>query len=181
MSEVCKNTVDAICGDEDLMAFLIVLKEKNGGELKIMHLFKFGSDGSGGGPIFKQVLDEERQQGSVYATGMVTMQLVAELPDEQVAIIYNNNLVNSSLSWRPLRLLFKKETTEIIKEEQERLEKERDELEDYEVMDGITITHVGYYCMCDMKVHYLKILLPISRHILATKRIIPLKNDFSQF
>ena len=163
------------------MAYLIDLKEKNGGELKIRHLFKFGSDGSGGGPIFKQVLDEERQQGSVYATGMVTMQLVAELPDEQVAIIYNNNLVNSSLSWRPLRLLFKKETTEIIKEEQERLEKERDELEDYEVMDGITITHVGYYCMCDMKVHYLKILLPISRHILATKRIIPLKNDFSQF
>ena len=151
MKEVCTNTVDAICADEDLAQKLFELKEQNGGKLKLKHYFKYGSDGSKGGPIFKQVFDQEREQGALYSSGMVSMQIVAELENGQVAIIYNNPLVNSSLAWRPLRLLFKAETTELTVEEKNRLEKERDELEEYEVYDGITVEHHGFYCMCDMK------------------------------
>ena len=151
MSEVCKNTVDAICRDEDIAQKLFELKEQNGGKLKLRHYFKFGSDGSKGQPIFKQILDEERYQGALYATGMVSMQLVAELENGQFVIIYNNSLMNSSLSWRPLRLLFKAESKELILEEKARLDKELDELQPYEVYDGITVEHKGFYCMCDMK------------------------------
>ena len=134
--------------------------------MKLKHYFKYGSDGSKGLPIFKQILDAERDQGAIYATGMVSMQIVAELENGQKAIIYNNSLVNSSLSWRPLRFLFKSETTEITVQEKERLEKERDELEDYEVFDGITVEHVGFYCMCDQKAQCLKTTQKKSHFVL---------------
>ena len=57
------------------------------------------------------------------------------------------------LSWRPLRLLFKSETNELIKEEKERLDHERQALaeENYELFEGIKVNFVGFYAMADMK------------------------------
>ena len=83
----------------------------------------------------------------------VCVACVAKLQNGQFAILYNNNLVNSSLSWRPLRLLFQKESIALIKEEKERLDRQRNELEseEYELFEGITVKFRGYYTMCDMK------------------------------
>ena len=60
--------------------------------------------------------------------------------------------MNSSLSSRPLRLWFVKETDERILEEKARLDKERKELKPYEWAEGVTFEFQGWYCMCDMKV-----------------------------
>ena len=60
--------------------------------------------------------------------------------------------MNSSLSSRPLRLWFVKETDEVIKEEKARLDQERKELIPYEWAEGVTFEFHGWYCMCDMKV-----------------------------
>ena len=157
MGEVLKNTLHSIFEDQEMVAKLQELKEANGGNLELEFYYKFGSDGSKGHPIFKMVLDEERDQGCLYASGLVPIQIVAKLRNGQVAIVYNNNLVNSSLSWRPLRLLFKKESTAIIKEEKERLYQQRSELasENYELLDGISVKFTGWYTMCDMKVSVL--------------------------
>ena len=151
MNEVCKNTAEQIFADDDLAERLIELRDENGGLLSVIFYFKYGSDGSQGHPIFKQILDAERYQGAVYCTGMVVMQIVAKMRDGSKHIIYYNALVNSSLSWRPLRLLFKKESTELIREEKARLDVERAELQDFEIMDGVTITFIGIYSMNDMK------------------------------
>ena len=152
MNDVCKNTVEQIFeANDQLVEQLMELRDENGGVQKVIFYFKYGSDGSQGHPIFKQILDAERYQGAVYATGMVPMQLVAFMQNGRKEIIYNNVLVNSSLSWRPLRILFKKESTEIIKEEKARLDSERAQLQDFEILDGITITFKGIYSMNDMK------------------------------
>ena len=75
-------------------------------------------------------------------------------------LIFPYSLVNSSLSWRPLRILFKKETNELIKEEKERLDIERNELQsqDYEIFEGINVKFVIFCSMCDMKVSVSKFL-----------------------
>ena len=153
LGEVAKNTLHGIYQDDELTAKLLELKEANGGSLDLVFYYKFGSDGSQGHPVFKQVLDDERYQGACYASGFIAIQCVAKLQNGQVAILYNNNLVNSSLSWRPLRLLFQKESIALIKEEKERLDRQRNELEseEYELFEGITVKFRGYYTMCDMK------------------------------
>ena len=152
MNDVCKNTVEQIFeANDQLVEQLMELRNENGGVQKVIFYFKYGSDGSQGHPIFKQILDAERYQGAVYATGMVPMQLVVFLSNGRKEILYNNVLVNSSLSWRPLRILFKKESTELIKDEKARLDSERAQLQDIEILDGITITFKGIYSMNDMK------------------------------
>ena len=155
--DMCKNTIKLIFDDEDLMAKLIEFRDENGGTLTVVFYYKLGSDGSGDQPIFKQALDEERDLGAVYASGMVVMQIVAKMSDGRNEIIYNNSLVNSSLSWRPLRLLFKKETTAIIKEEYERLFGERQELKalNYELVDGVSVDFKGNYSLAELKVQCL--------------------------
>ena len=159
-ASLCKNTLHGIFDDEELVQKLFELKEANGGELVLTFYYKTGSDGSKGHPVFKMVLDEERDQGALYASGMIPMQVIAKQSNGQVAILYNNSLVNSSLSWRPLRLLFKSETNELIKEEKERLDRERQELaeENYELFEGIKVNFVGFYAMADMKALCLKII-----------------------
>ena len=155
--EMVKNTIELIFKDEALMMKLIELRDENGGTLVIVFYYKFGSDGSGDQPIFKQALDQERDLGAVHASGMVAMQCIAKMDDGRKEILYNNSLVNSSLSWRPLRFLFKKETTAIIKEEYERLSGERRELEaeNYELVDGVNVEFCGKHSLGDLKVHCL--------------------------
>ena len=168
MAEVVKNTLHAIFDDDDLFEKLQDLKERNGGELEGTFYLKEGSDGSGGEPIIKKVLSDERDQGCLYASGIIAMQIVIKMNDGEEVILFNNSLVNSSLSWRPLRLLFKKETTELIKMERERLDKERKDLcsEAYELFDGIKIKFVIFCSMCDMKVSVSKLphFCPIFVH-----------------
>ena len=64
MDELCKNTVDQIFEDQDLAEKVIELRDENGGTLKLKYFFKYGSDGSQGHPIFKQIISGERYQGA---------------------------------------------------------------------------------------------------------------------
>ena len=154
LQNLLENTVDMILKDGNLIDVLLDLQEKNGGKLILVFYFKFGSDGSSGHPKFKQLMDEERQQGHCYATGLIGMQLVAEMRNGDKIIVYNNSLVNSSLAWRPVRLWFVKETTERIIEEKLRLDVERSELRTFEWFTGIFVNFAGFYSMADMKVLY---------------------------
>ena len=151
---MCINTVNLILECEKLSETVIKLRDENGGHITLKYYFKFGSDGSNGHPIFKQILNSERDQGSVYATGMVSMQIVCELPNGEIHVVYDNPLVNSSLSWRPLHLWFVKETLARIKIEKDRLFLERKELNDFEYQwcEGVIVKFIGFYSMCDKKV-----------------------------
>ena len=68
-----------ILKDPAFIDLLLDLKAKNGGELILVMYYKFGSDGSSGHPKFKQLMDEERQQGNCYVTGLIAMQIIAEM------------------------------------------------------------------------------------------------------
>ena len=65
--------------DGPIIDLLLDLKEKNGGNLDLVMYYKFGSDGSSGHPKFKQLMDEDRKQGACYVTGMIPLQIIAEM------------------------------------------------------------------------------------------------------
>ena len=90
MEEVVKNTLHSIFEDDDMMEKLEELREKNGGTLKLSFYLKEGSDGSSGQPIIKKVLSDERDQGCIYASGIIAIQIVAKMDDGTDEILFNN-------------------------------------------------------------------------------------------
>ena len=71
--DMCKNTIELIFKDDDLMVKLIKLRDENGGTLLVVFYYKLGSDGSGDQAIFKRALEKERELGGWYASGVVPM------------------------------------------------------------------------------------------------------------
>ena len=68
-----------ILNNGPVIDLLLDLREKNGGSLTLVMYYKFGSDGSSDHPKFKQLMDEERKQGACYVTGMIPLQIIAEM------------------------------------------------------------------------------------------------------
>ena len=85
LQNMIENTIDGILSDPAVAAKIFELIAKYG-EIKLIFLYKFGSDGSSGHPKIKQIVDEERQQGSLYATSFVPMQILAQLPNGDYVI-----------------------------------------------------------------------------------------------
>ena len=155
MKSLCVNTSLLILeADDGIAAEALYLKDMNGGRLRLKFLYKYGSDGGSGHPIFKQIMDLERKQGHCFVSGMVPLQIVALMDNGDIIIIYNNPLMNSSLSWRPLHLWFTKETKVRTQIEKGQLKAEEIELRGYvhEWINGITIEFEGYDSMNDLKV-----------------------------
>ena len=155
LKNLCINTATLILDSDDgIAAEALYLKGLNGGKLRLKFLYKYGSDGITGIPIFKQIMDIERKQGHCFVSGMVPLQIVALMDNGEIVIIYHNPLLNSSLSWRPLHLWFVKETANRTLIEKGQLKAEELALRNflYEWMDGITIEFEGYDCMNDQKV-----------------------------
>ena len=78
LQSMIENTIDGILADQAVQAVIFDLIRKHG-EIKLIFLYKFGSDGSSGHPKIKQIVDEERHDGKLYATSFVPMQILAKL------------------------------------------------------------------------------------------------------
>ena len=155
LKNLCVNTATLILDTYDgIAAEALYLRDQNGGKLRLKFLYKYGSDGGNGHPIFKQIMDIERKQGHCFVSGMVPLQIIAIMDNGDVIILYHNPLLNSSLSWRPLHLWFVKETANRTLIEKGQLKAEELALRNYihEWLNGIFLEFEGYDAMNDMKV-----------------------------
>ena len=152
LQSLLDHTVSRILDDEDIQLQINRLIKLNDDQpLLLEFLYKYGSDGTGGLGKFKQKADESYVPGKLYATSMVPLQIVTYV-GQKIFILYNNHLVNSSLSVRPLRHQYLSESTEIIKKEDARLENEISCLHKMQWTEKISIGYLGFKSMLDQKV-----------------------------
>ena len=72
--------------------------------------FKMGTDGTSGNTTFKQLGAEATDSGCIQASHFVVLQVTTKVNGVR-KLVYTNPLCNSSISCRPLRYWFTKETT----------------------------------------------------------------------
>lgn len=142
LQEILNITVKRILQDDLVAARVRDLSEKNGGELDLKFLYKWGVDGSKGHPIWKQVCECCRDPGALLASHMVGLQMVAVV-NGKMEVIYDNVLCNSPLACRPLRLWWVNETNEHVAEEIGRIRQEQANLQPFEWEQGITVRFAG--------------------------------------
>lgn len=128
MQKLLDHTMSRIL-DDPLVAEKLSELSKSG-DMKLKFLFKYGCDGSKGHPIFKQVCECCRNPGSLLASHLVGLQLLAYV-NGSIHIVYDNALANSSIACRPLRLWWVSETKTHLDEELKRLKDEINGLEHF--------------------------------------------------
>ena len=72
--------------------------------------FKYGTDGMNGNTQFKQLGAEATDSGCIQASHFVVLQVTTKVNGVR-KLVYTNPLCNSSITCRPLRYWFTKETT----------------------------------------------------------------------
>ena len=72
--------------------------------------FKMGVDGMSGNTTFKQLGAEATDSGCIQASHFVVLQVTTKVNGVR-KLVYTNPLCNSSISCRPLRYWYTKETT----------------------------------------------------------------------
>ncbi|XP_066952690.1 uncharacterized protein [Macrobrachium rosenbergii] len=90
---------------------------------------KYGMDGSTGYSKYKQRSEEEIDEDNLFLISFIPIRLEG-VSEEKTTVIWTNPRPSSTRLCRPIKLLFKKETTELIKVEAGLLEKEVDALTD---------------------------------------------------
>ena len=152
LQSLLDHTVERLLENCDLQIQIDRLLELNDGQpLLIEFLYKWGMDGTQGLSKVKQLADSEHMPGALYATNMVALQLVS-IVNGKIYILYDNCLCNSSKAVRPIRHLYQKESTEIIKTEDQRVKNEINNLCKYEWTQNVCVGYIGFQSMCDQKV-----------------------------
>ena len=112
LQNVLNHNIARILEDPDVVEHIERLAEENDGNLEIQNFVKIGFDGTdlGDKDKTKHPLREnsEREEGKLLASSLVNLNMVAFDKDDQCHIIFSNKYLNSSISIRPLRYLFKR-------------------------------------------------------------------------
>ena len=111
MQSLLDHNTSRIFEDDDIVEQIERLADENGGELEIFKNCKLGFDGTSLNDIGKSkhsTVNSERDEGQLMTSHLVCMNMVAFDKNDQCHIIYCNSQLNSSVSCRPLRYLFKK-------------------------------------------------------------------------
>ena len=111
MQSLLDHNTSRIFEDDDIVEQIERLAAENDGELEIFKNCKLGFDGTSLNDIGKSkhsTVNSERDEGHLMTSHLVCMNMVAFDKNGQCHIIYCNSQLNSSVSCRPLRYLFKK-------------------------------------------------------------------------
>lgn len=87
----------------------------NGNELQI--LFKWGCDGANQSPYKQNWSDERNSDENLFSISLVPIQMYVNNFKGEKLILYQNPAPNSSRHCRPIKIMFAKETTDLIKME----------------------------------------------------------------
>ena len=151
LQSLLDHTVQRTLEDQDIQDQLDRLTELNDGDpLYLEMIFKYGYDGTSGLIKFKQCTDTTVDPGKLFASNLVILQLVTFV-NGRIYILYDNGLCNSSVAVRAIRHLYVKETTEIIKMEDQRLEDEINALQKFEWTETIKIGYIAIKSILDGK------------------------------
>ncbi|XP_066967697.1 uncharacterized protein [Macrobrachium rosenbergii] len=115
---------------------------------------KYGMDGSTGYSKYKQRSEEEIDEDNLFLISFIPIRLEG-VSEEKTIVIWTNPRPSSTRLCRPIKLLFKKETTELIKVEAGLLEKEVDALTDSSIRLydlNFRVSHKMFFSMIDGKV-----------------------------
>ena len=152
LQSLLDHTVERLLDNQDIQLQIDRLLAMNDDQpILLEFLYKWGMDGTSGTGKFKQLADREHVPGALFATNMVALQLVS-IVKGKIFILYDNCLCNSSAAVRPIRHLFKKESTEIIKEEDQRVKAEISNLSKYNYTECVCVGYLGFQSMCDQKI-----------------------------
>lgn len=113
---------------------------------------KWGADGSTGHSEYKQFI--EGIDSSIYISSFVPLQLYGMENDKKI-IIWQNPTPSSTRYCRPIRMLFQKESVDLINQESDIIQTEIDQLENSEVVvdnNFFSIRHDMQQTMIDGKV-----------------------------
>ena len=152
LQNLLDHTVTRILDDEDIQLQIDQLVEKNDGEsILIEFIYKYGFDGTGGMMKVKQVTDEVHKPGALFASNMVSLQLISFVKGK-IYILFFNACCNSAASCRPIRHQYISESREVIANEDNRLNSEIQSLKKLEWTDKVTVGYFGIESMNDGKV-----------------------------
>ena len=142
LQSLLDHTVMRILDDRQIQLQIDRLVEKNDGEsILIEFLYKYGFDGTQGMMKMKQLTDDFHCPGALFASNMVSLQLVSYVKGK-IYILFVNPCCNSSASVRPIRHQYIKESREVIANEDQRLNTEIQSLRKLEWTEKVT---VGYF------------------------------------
>ena len=82
---------------------------------EIFALFKWGCDGSNQSLYKQKWIQEGSSDENLFSISLVLVQIYLINKNEEKIIIYENKTPNSSRYCRPIKLIFAKETTDLIK------------------------------------------------------------------
>ena len=151
LQSLLDHSVQRTLEDTDIQVQIDKLVHLNDGDPVYLELiFKFGYDGSGGLCHFKQLCDDTTDPGKIFASNLVILQLVTYV-NGRIYVLYDNCLCNSSVAVCAIHHQYVKETTEITKKEDDRLEAEINALTRFEWTGGISVGYVAIKSMLDGK------------------------------
>lgn len=113
---------------------------------------KWGLDGASGQSTYKQryeSLDDSNNDSSIFMSNLVPIELRVANSD---VVIWHNERSSSTRFCRPIKFEFKRETTEVIKEEVEEIESQIRSIIPSKCDNGITVNHTMVMTMVDGKV-----------------------------
>lgn len=120
-------------------------------------IWKWGCDGAGGHSRYKQRFstnEEDKNDANILMTSIVPLQLIKREVDNKIVQYWSNPRTSSPRYCRPVRFSFTKETSDVIEEEFNRMDKEINSLQPtYFVLRNktFTITHTFLKTMVDGK------------------------------
>lgn len=140
-SAVLHHTVQRILDDETLS--LICHQKEQGETIELEAIFKIGLDGTSGLKDYKQRMTEGFSEESVLFSQLSVLRIWQQSDHQK--IIYNNANPSSSLSCRPIRFSFEKESRDSVIAESERLQGE---------MNNVEPLIINYHNGCIVKVAF---------------------------
>ncbi|KAK3918341.1 Putative cyclic nucleotide-gated ion channel 9 [Frankliniella fusca] len=106
---------------------------------------------------YNQKPDEELTEGTIILTAAVPLQIIAQPENGPPYLLYQTDRPGSPRNCRPLRLLFRKETKEVVKEIKEQTQSQIDSLIPVQVVlesgKEVTIRHKAVLSMIDGKIN----------------------------
>ena len=152
LQSLLDHTVQRLLENPDIQFQVDRLSKLNEDKPLLLELlYKYGMDGTSGLGKYKMISDPDHAPGKMFASNLVALQLVS-IVKGKIYIIYDNSLCNSAVAIRPIRHLYRKETTELIKEENQRLKAEISNLSKYEWTECVCVGYLGFQSMDDQKV-----------------------------
>lgn len=152
LQALINHTVQRICEVQEE----VLVQMKN--ELSNVHcLFKWGCDGSSGYSSYKQRFSQaidKQEDNAIFVISMVPIQLYS-VAEKKKHILRQNPAPSSTRYCRPIKILFKSETDQVIKTETTKVKRQIEHLqpvsitiEDKEVLVEATLI----FCMVDGKI-----------------------------